>query len=142
MLWLSPVHQVVWSLLIGAATFAIASLWPLSDWACTRLRVGWFMLAAAVTGACVALDLQAANIEVGIDVSRWVAYGFGASWIVLPLYLAFPAAVCIASAQSLRLAGVSPRVARLLALAVAAMAVVVAPFAAVGAACQLTSECF
>jgi hypothetical protein len=141
MLWLSPVHQVLWSLLIGAATFAVASLWPLSAWACARLRVGWFALAGAVTGACVALDMHAASLEVAIDASRWVAYGLGASWIVLPLYLAFPAAVCVASAQSLRLAGVPQRLARTLALAVAAMAVVVAPFAAVGAACQLTNEC-
>jgi hypothetical protein len=137
------VHQVLWSLLIGGATFVVAALWPLSEWACARRRGGWFALAGALTAACVGLDLLAAGLEGAAPAARWLASGGSlAGWLVPPLYLAFPAAVCVASAQSLLLAGAPPRAARGLALAIAALAVVVTPFAALGAACGLAGACF
>jgi hypothetical protein len=119
------------ALAIGAEVFAIAALWPLSEWALKRPRRGALALAMGVVLACVALDTQGlafGSAETGT--LRGVI-----DWMVLPLFIVFPDAVCVASAQSLARAGLPARYARATALAIAAMAVMVAPFATMVARC-------
>jgi hypothetical protein len=137
----TPTHQLFWSLLIGGEIFAVAALWPLSDWASARPRGAWFALALGVAFACIALDLHALGAGGLFDTSRWPGLDTVIRWLVLPMTLAFPDAVCVASAQSLRRAGAAGKLARAISLAVAALAVVVAPFAAVGAGCGLDGMC-
>ncbi len=139
----TPAHQLFWSLLIGAEIFAIAALWPLSDWATTRPRNAWFAAALALALACIGLDLHTALGNPNLfDPERWARLDDALGLLVVPMYVAFPDAVCVASAQSLQRAGVAPKVARAVSLAVAVLAVVVAPFAAVGAGCGLEGMCF
>ena len=135
-------HQVVWSLLIGAEIFVIAALWPLSEWATTTWRHRGFLVALAVALACVALDTHAfAFARMFNDPGRWATVDNALAWLVVPLFLAFPGAVCVASAQSLRHAGLPARPARVISLLVAAFAVVVAPLAAFAAGCGLAGMC-
>ena len=129
------------ALAIGAEVFAIAALWPLSEWALKPPR-RWAMAASmGVVLACVALDTQVlafGTIEPGT--LRWMI-AHALQWTVLPLFIVFPDAVCIASAQSLARAGMPARYARATALFVAAVAVVVAPFATITAGCGLAGSC-
>lgn len=135
-------HQVTLSLLIGAETFAVAALWPLSEWAANAWRHRAFLLALAVTAACIALDMHAfASARMVSDPGRRAAVDSALAWLVVPLFLAFPGAVCIASAQSLRHAGLSARPARAVSLLAAALAVVVAPVAGFVAGCSLAGMC-
>jgi len=135
-------HQLAWSLLIGAEMFSVAALWPLSEWASSAWRHRAFLAALAVAAACIALDTHAlAFARLFDDPGRWARLDRVLAWLVVPLFLAFPAAVCIASAQSLRHAGVPDRPARALSLFVAAFAAVVAPLAALGAGCGLAGVC-
>jgi len=135
-------HQIAWSLLIGAETFAVAALWPLSEWATTAWRHRGFLVALAVTLACIALDSRAlAFARLFDDPRRWARLDHALACLVVPLFLAFPGAVCVASAQSLRHAGVPDRPARALSLFVAAFAAVVAPLAALAAGCGLAGMC-
>jgi hypothetical protein len=116
---------------IGAEVFAIAALWPLSEWA-VKAPHPWALAASmAVVLACVGLDTQGlafGTIQPGT--LHWtIAHAL--AWTVLPLFLAFPDAVCVASAQSLARTGMPRRYARATALFIAAMAVVVAVVVAV-----------
>jgi hypothetical protein len=77
---------------------------------------------------------------VAIDSWRWML-GHAVGWLPLPLFIGLPNAVCVASGQSLARAGVSARHARATALAVAAMALVVEPFATLMAGCGLSAAC-
>jgi hypothetical protein len=135
-------HQLAWSLLIGAEIFAVAALWPLSEWASTAWRHRAFLVALVVAVACIALDTHAfAFARLVDDAGRWARLDRALAWCVVPLFLGFPGAVCVASAQSLRHAGVPDRPARVLSLFVASFAVVVAPLAALAAGCGLAGVC-
>jgi hypothetical protein len=135
-------HQLAWSLLIGAEIFAIAALWPLSEWASSAWRRGGFVIALVLAASCIALDTHAfALARLFNDADRRARLEQVLAWLVVPLFLSFPGAVCVASAQSLRHAGVPARAARVLALLVAAFAAVVAPLAALAAGCGLAGMC-
>ena len=135
-------HQVTWSLLIGAETFVVAALWPLSEWAANAWRHRAFLLALAVAAACIGLDTHAfAFARMINDPARWAGVDKALAWLVVPLFLAFPGAICVASAQSLRHAGLPARPARAVSLLAAALAVVVAPVAAFVAGCGLIGMC-
>ena len=130
------------ALTIGAEVFAIAALWPLSEWAVKAPRRWAFAASMFVILACVALDSQGLALGLMEPGSlRWrVAHAL--EWTVLPLVLVFPDAVCVASALSLARAGVPARYARAAALFVAAVAVLVAPFAMIVGGCALAGACF
>ena len=138
----TPGAQLFWSLLIGAEIFVLAALWPLSEWATTESRGRWFAAALAVTAACIALDTRSlAFARLFDDPGRWASVDNALAWLVIPLFLAFPGAVCVASAQSLRHTGVPPTAVRVVSLSMAAFAAVIAPLAAFGAACGLRGMC-
>ena len=129
------------ALLIGAEVFAIASLWPLSEWAASAPRRAGLVVALAVILACVALcTLGVAPPLVRVGSWRWII-GQALGWSPLLLFMALPAAVCVASAQSLARAGVRLRAARTTALVVSLMAVLVAPIATILSGCGLTGAC-
>jgi len=129
------------ALIIGAEVFAVAALWPLSEWAVVARRRTGLVIALLVIAACVALTtLGFVPPLVAIDSWRWML-GHAVGWVPLPLFIGLPNAVCVASAQSLACAGVSARHARATALAVAAMALVVEPFATLMAGCGLSAAC-
>jgi hypothetical protein len=134
-------HQLFGSLLIGAETFVIAALWPVSEWAVGGRRRTGLVVALLVVALCVGLG------ALGLVPSMWPSTGWHrvvgrlVGWVPLPLFLGLPAAVCVASGQSLARAGVPARYARATALCMAAFAVVVAPFATVIAACGLSGVC-
>jgi hypothetical protein len=132
-------HQLVWSLLIGAEIFAVAVLWPLSEWATTAWRHRAFLVAVIVALACLAINWQALAFarlfNDPAQVYRWLA------WFAVPLFLALPGALCVASGQSLRHAGVPARPARAVALTVGVLTALVAPMAAISAACGLGGLC-
>jgi len=122
------------ALLIGTEVFAIASLWPLSEWAASARRRGGFAMALVVIAACVGPGSAGSW--------RWsIAQALGGSPL-LPLFMTLPAAVCVASAQSLARAGVSARAARTTALIVSLLAVPAAPMAMVLSRCDLAGACF
>ncbi len=130
------------ALLIGAEVFAIAALWPLSEWAVSAPRRAGFALALVAVAACVLLcTLGQAPPLVRPGTWRW-ALGQELGWSPLPLFMALPDAVCVASGQSLARAGLSPRYARATALLVGAVAVLVAPVATLMAGCGLAGACF
>ncbi|MFL6629006.1 MAG: hypothetical protein ACJ8G1_21370 [Vitreoscilla sp.] len=132
-------HQLAWSLMIGGEIFVVAALWPLSEWATTAWRHRGFLVALLVALACVLVNLRAfAPARLFADP---VHVGQVMAWFVVPLFLAFPGAVCVASGQSLRHAGVPARPARIVALTVAALTALVAPLAAMSAACVLGGMC-
>ena len=127
-------HQVAWSLLIGAEIFTVAALWPLSEWATTARRHRAFATAAIVGAACFVLNWKAlAFARLFSDPAR---ADHVLAWLAVPLFLAFPCAVCVVSGQSLRHAGVPARTARVVALTLAGLTAVVAPMAVLAAACQ------
>ena len=140
-----PTHfeqQIFGSLLIGAEVFAIAALWPVSEWAVVARRPAGFVAALAVIVACIALDTHGLDTR-AIQQSAWgraLVQVLGG--VTLPLFIAFPDAICVASAQSLTMAGVSVRVARGVSLFLAALAVIAAPFATLMAVCGLSGTCF
>jgi hypothetical protein len=136
-------RDLLQSLAIGAEVFAVASLWPLSEWASSAWRHRGFSAALLVALACIALDTHAfAFARVHGDPARWARIDDALALLVLPLFIAFPAAICVASAQSLRHAGLAARPARVVSLLVAACAALVAPFAAIAAGCGLAGVCF
>jgi hypothetical protein len=130
------------ALMIGAEVFAIASLWPLSEWAASAPRRTGLAIALAVILACVVLcTLGLAPPLVRPGTWRWFI-GQALGWSPLLLFMALPAAVCVASAQSLARAGVRMRAARVTALLVALVAVLVAPVATIMSGCGLAGACF
>lgn len=132
-------HQLAWSLMIGGEIFVVAALWPLSEWATAAWRHRGFLVALLMAMACFTVSLRAfPHIQLFGDPARTgqVMAGF-----IVPLFLAFPGAVCVASGQSLRHAGVPARPARVVALAVAALTALMAPLAAMSAACILGGMC-
>ena len=134
-------RDFVIALLIGAEVFAIAALWPLSEWAVAARRGAGLVIALAVIGACVALTFLGLAPLGATDPWRSML-GHAAGWLPLPLFIGLPNAVCVASGQSLARAGVSARHARATALAVAGLALVVEPFATLVAGCGLAGACF
>ena len=129
------------ALTIGAEVFAIAALWPLSEWAVVARRRTGLVVALAVIAVCLALTaLGLLPPQTTSDGWRGVL-GHAVGWGPLPLFIGLPNAVCVASAQSLARAGVSARHARATALVVAALAVVVEPFATMAAGCGLSGAC-
>ena len=135
------VKDLLLALMIGAEVFAIASLWPLSEWAAGAPRRAGFAVALAVILACVALcTLGLAPPLVRTGSWRWFI-GQALGWSPLLLFMALPAAVCVASAQSLSRAGMRMRAARATALVVALLAVLVAPVATILAGCGLAAAC-
>jgi hypothetical protein len=134
-------QQLLLALIIGGEVFAIAALWPLSEWAVTAPRRWSLAAALTVIVACVALETQGLVFNVMPPGSGHWLVAHALEWTTVPLFIALPDAVCVASGQSLARAGVSARVARAAALAVAAVAVVVAPFATIIAGCGLAGAC-
>jgi len=135
------VNDFLLALLIGAEVFAIAALWPLSEWAVVARRRTGLVVALAVIAACVVLTVLGVVPPLGAtDDWRWML-GHAPGWLPLPLFIGLPNAVCVASAQSLARAGVSARHARATALAVAALALLVEPFATLMAGCGLSAAC-
>ena len=129
------------ALMIGAEVFAVAALWPLSEWAVVARRRTGLVVALIVIAACVALCTLGFVPQSAAPGSwRWVL-GHAVGWAPLPLFIGLPNAVCVASGQSLARAGVSARHARATALVVAALAVVAAPFATIVAGCGLSGVC-
>ena len=129
------------ALTIGAEVFAIAALWPLSEWAVVERRRTGLVVALVVIAACVAL-CTLGFVPPPADPGSWRwGLGHAVGWAPLPLFIGLPDAVCVASGQSLARAGVSARHARATALVVAALAVLVAPFATLMAGCGLSGAC-
>ena len=129
------------ALTIGAEVFAIAALWPLSEWAVAAPRRSGLALALVVIAACVALTtLGFVPPLAATDSWRWML-GHALGWTPLPLFIGLPNAVCVASGQSLARAGVSARHARATALAVAGVALVVEPFVTLMAGGGLSGAC-
>jgi hypothetical protein len=129
------------ALIIGAEVFAVAALWPLSEWAVVARKHPGLVVALVVIAACVTLTtLGFVPPLVAIDSWRWML-GHAIGWVPMPLFIGLPNAVCVASGQSLACAGVSARRARVTALAVAGMALVVEPFATLMAGCGLSAAC-
>ena len=135
-------HQLFWSLLIGVETFVIAALWPLSEWALRPRRGRAFALSMAVILACIALGAHAVAYDTGARSALHQRLAHAIEWSVLPLFVALPDAVCVASAHSLARAGLPARYARATALLVAAAAVLLAPVGTLLAACGLAGACF
>ncbi len=129
------------ALMIGAEVFAVAALWPLSEWAVAARRRTGLVVALIVIAACVALCTLGFVPAPSVPGNwRWVL-GHAVGWTPLPLFIGLPDAICVASGQSLARAGVSARHARVTALVVAALAVFVAPFATILAGCGLSGVC-
>jgi hypothetical protein len=129
------------ALAIGAEVFAIAALWPLSDWALGRPRRWAFVAAMAVVLACVALEAHGVALDAIVPGTLHWKIEHALQWTVLPLFIAFPDAVCVASAQSLARVGMPARYARATSLFIAAAAVLVAPVATLVAGCGLAAAC-
>lgn len=126
------------ALMIGAEVFAIAALWPLSDWA-VRSRSPWpIVCAILLIAACLAPNARAMLFSGAPD---WLAARV-MEWVAVALLLVFPDAVCVASAQSLARAGMPARWARGTSLALAGMAVLVTPLATIVAGCNLLGACY
>ena len=134
--------DLVIALMVGAEVFAVAALWPLSEWAVSAPRRTGFAVALVAVAACVVLcALGVLPPAVAPGTWRW-AVGQVLGWAPLPLFMALPDAVCVASGQSLARAGLPARWARATALFVGTVTVLVAPVATVVAGCGLTGACF
>ena len=134
--------DLVIALMVGAEVFAVAALWPLSEWAVSAPRRTGFAVALVAIAACVVLcALGYVPPAVRPGTWRW-AVGRVLGWAPLPLFMALPDAVCVASGQSLARAGLSARWARATALFVGTVTVLVAPVATVVAGCGLAGACF
>jgi hypothetical protein len=126
------------ALMIGAEVFAVAALWPLSDWA-VRTRSPWPVVCSVLLiAACLAPHARAVLFHGAPD---WLAARV-LEWAAVALLLLFPDAVCVASGQSLARAGMPARWARGVALALAGMAVLVTPLATIVAGCSLLGACY
>ena len=137
-----PTQNILLAVTIGAEVFAIAALWPLSEWSTTQQRRLWYFYALAVVLLCILLEGHGlALAKAGAGAARW-SIARPLQWATLPLFIGFPDAVCVAVGQSLTRSGVSPGTARMAALGVGAMAVIVAPFAALIAGCGLAGACY
>jgi hypothetical protein len=135
-------HQFLTALTIGAVVFALAALWPLSEWAVAGPRRTALVAAMAVICACVAIDTHALAFP-ALEPDSWRrSFAHALQWASLPLFIALPGAVCVACAQSLASAGLQARVARAVALVVSLLAVVVAPFGVIVGGCGLAGACF
>jgi hypothetical protein len=122
--------------------FAVAALWPLSEWAVRARRRTGFIVALVAIAACAALCvLGYLPPVVRPGTWRW-AVGQLLGWAPLPLFMALPDAICVASGQSLARAGLPARWARATALFVGGIAVIVAPVATLVAGCGLAGACF
>ena len=133
--------DVLLALTIGAEVFAIAALWPLSEWAASARRRAGLVVALLVIAACVGLTTLG-FLPLPMESGGWRrVLGHAVGWLPLPLFIGLPNAVCVASAQSLARAGVSARHARASALVVATLALVVEPFATLAAGCGLAGAC-
>ena len=133
--------DVLLALMIGAEVFAIAALWPLSEWASVARRRTGLVVALLVIAACVGLTTLG-FLPVSVDsIGGRQALGRAIGWLPLPLFVGLPNAVCVASAQSLARAGVRMRAARVTALLVALVAVLVAPVATIMSGCGLSGAC-
>ena len=130
------------ALVIGAEVFAIAALWPLSEWAVSARRRTGLVAALILIVACVALCTLGFVPLSALSIDRRRVLEHAVSWAQVPLFIGLPDAVCVASGQSLARAGVSARHARATALVIAALAVMVAPFAIVVTGCGLAGVCF
>jgi len=129
------------ALMIGAEVFAIAALWPLSEWAVSAPRRTGFVVALVAIVACLALcTLGWVPPVVRPGTWRWVL-GHLLGWSPLPLFMALPDAACVASGQSLARAGLPARYARATALCVGGVTVLVAPMATLMAGCGLAGAC-
>ena len=129
------------ALMVGAQVFAVAALWPLSEWAVSAPRRTGFAVALLAIAACVALcTLGFVPPLVRPGSWRWVL-GQLLGWSPLPLFMVLPAAACVASGQSLARAGLPARYARATALCVGGVAVVLAPLATLMAGCGLAGAC-
>lgn len=95
----------------------------------------------AVVLACVLLETQGLALGAVRPGTMRGNLAHALEWAVLPLFIAFPDAVCVASAQSLSRAGMPARYARATSLFIAAVAVVVAPVATLVAGCGLAGAC-
>ena len=135
-------HQFLLALLIGGVVFALAALWPLSEWAVTAPRRAGLAASLFVLAACLALDAHGLAAASAPPDPWRAAIAHALEWASLPLFVALPDAVCVASGQSLWRAGVPPRAARAIALFVAALAVLVAPLGLVVGGCGLAGACF
>ena len=134
--------NLVIALMVGAEVFAVAALWPLSEWAVRARRRTGFAVALVAIAACVGLCLLG-TLPPAVRPGSWRwAIGEVLGWAPLPLFMALPDAVCVASGQSLARAGVPTRWARATALFMGAVAVVVAPVATLLAGCGLAGACF
>jgi len=100
------------ALTIGAEVFAIAALWPLSEWAVAERRRLGFVVALLVIAACVALCTLGFVPPPAAPGGWRRVLGHAVGWAPLPLFIGLPDAVCVASGQSLARAGVSARHAR------------------------------
>ena len=129
------------ALMIGAEVFAIAALWPLSEWAVSAPRRAGFVVALVAIAACLALcTLGWVPPVVRPGTWRWVL-GHLLGWSPLPLFMALPDAACVASGQSLARAGLPARYARATALCVGGVTALVAPMATLMAGCGLAGAC-
>ncbi|MEP6505374.1 MAG: hypothetical protein ABJD97_18715 [Betaproteobacteria bacterium] len=135
-------QQLLLALVIGGEVFAIAALWPLSEWAVTAPRRGAQATALAVIVACVALETYGLGFSERAPAGWHSLIASALEWTTVPLFIALPDAACVASGQSLARAGVSVRVARAVALGVAAVAAMAAPFATIVAGCGMAGACF
>ena len=134
--------DLVIALMVGAEVFAVAALWPLSEWAVSAPRRTGFAVALVAIGACVVLCALGLLPPVVVPGTwRW-AVGRVLGWAPLPLFMALPDAVCVASGQSLARAGLPVRWARATALFVGTVTVLLAPVATIVAGCGLTGACF
>ena len=134
--------DLVIALMVGAEVFAVAAQWPLSEWAVSAPRRTGFAVALVAIAACVVLCALGFLPPVVVPGTwRW-AVGHVLGWAPLPLFMALPDAVCVASGQSLARAGLSARWARATALFVGTVTVLVAPVATVVAGCGLAGACF
>ena len=130
------------ALMVGVEVFAVAALWPLSEWAVSAPRRTGFAVALVAIAACAVLcALGILPPAVVPGTWRW-AVGHVLGWAPLPLFMALPDAVCVASGQSLARAGLPARWARATALFVGTVTVLVAPVATVAAGCGLAGACF
>jgi hypothetical protein len=135
------VNDFLLALLIGAEVFAIAALLPRAGWIVFPHPPTGLVVALVVIVACVALTVLGVVPPLGATADwRWML-GHAPGWVPLPLFIGLPNAVCVASGQSLARAGVSARHARATALAVAALALMVEPFATLMAGCGLSAAC-
>lgn len=141
----SHAQDILLSLAIGAEVFAVAALWPLSEWATAPHRRIWYAYALCAVGAvggCIALEAHGLGFPVLGPGTAQADAAHIVQWLSLPLFIGFPDAVCVAVGLSLIRAGVGARAARATALGAGVLAVVVAPLAAAISGCGIAGSCY